>query len=257
MKTIACNSIKGGTGKSTLSIILLNALSRTGYKCLAIDMDIANHSTSFYFNSGIAYETIFEKNIFKVFTGSPVKDNILSITDKIDLLNADVRLSDFNNIASIKRLKEMLRGLDYDYIIIDTAPAFDNIIMNVFMASDILLMPVQQDIFNYQSVKYLLKRLSEFELPDLDIHIIMNQYEKPRTENKTTYSNQIVDLFLKDENIVPFINPSRISKSSAIKKYINGQGYRLSSRAETQKSYNEIVELIHSTIGVKIEGEDI
>ena len=257
MKTIACNSIKGGTGKSTLSIILVNALSRMNYKCLAIDMDMANHSLSFYFNEGIPYEIILEKNIFKVFTGSPVKDNVLHITDTIDLLNADVRLSDFNNIATLKRLKDMLQGLDYDYIIIDTAPVFDNLILNVFMASDLLFIPVQQDIFNYQSVKYLLKRLSEFDLPDLDIHIIMNQYEKPRTENKTAYSNQLIDLFFKDKNIEPFINPVHISKSSAIKKYINGQGYRLSSRAETEKSYNEITKLIHSVTGLTIKGEEI
>jgi cellulose biosynthesis protein BcsQ len=58
LKTITFNATKGGTGKSTLSIIALNALTGAGYKCLAIDTDMINHSLSFYFNSGIPFEQI-------------------------------------------------------------------------------------------------------------------------------------------------------------------------------------------------------
>ena len=81
MKTIIFNSTKGGTGKSTLSIITLNALAGAGYKCLAIDTDMINHSLSFYFNRGISFESIYEKNIFHVFTGSSIKENTLPVTD--------------------------------------------------------------------------------------------------------------------------------------------------------------------------------
>ena len=253
MKIITCNSTKGGTGKSTLSIILLNALSRAGYKCLTIDMDMINHSTSFYLNAGIPYQTILKKNIFRVFAGSSVKDNVLHITDKVDLLHADVRLSDFRSIETFQRLKSAIEKLDYDYIIIDTAPTFDNIVINTFMASDTLLIPIQQDIFNYQSVKYLFKKLSELGLSHLDIHIILNHYEKPRSE--TTYTNQLIELFKKEKTISKFISPVHISKSSTIKKYINTQGYRLNARKETQKSYTELVELIKLITGITIEGD--
>jgi chromosome partitioning protein len=253
VKTITFNSTKGGTGKSTLSIITLNALAGAGYKCLAIDTDMINHSLSFYFNSRIPFETIYTKNIFHVFTGSSVKENVLPVEDHIDLLHADVRLSDFRSIETFKRLKNAMEGLDYDYAVIDTAPTFDNIIVNIFMASDILLIPVQQDIFNFQSVKYLFKKLSELDLPELDIHVILNQHEKPRSENKATYTNQLVDLFAQDEVISGFINPIHISKSSAIRKYINGQNYRLNARAETRKPYEELKSLIESITGIKIE----
>jgi chromosome partitioning protein len=255
LKTITFNSTKGGTGKSTLSIITLNALAGAGYKCLAIDTDMINHSLSFYFNSGIPFETIYEKNIFHVFTGSSVKENTLPVADRIDLLHADVRLSDFRSIETFKRLKSAMEGLDYDYAVIDTAPTFDNIMVNVFMASDILLIPVQQDIFNYQSVKYLFKKLSGLELPELDIHVIMNQYEKPRSDNKATYANQLLDLFANDDVISGFINPIHISKSNIIRKYINGQNYRLNSRVETKKQYEELKSLIESVTHIKIEGD--
>jgi chromosome partitioning protein len=255
MKTIALNSIKGGTGKSTLSIITVNALSQAGCRCLAIDTDMSNHSLSFYFNGGVPYETIYEKNIFKVFTGSPVMDNVLPINDHLDLLHADVRMAALRSIGSFKLLKKALAGLPYDYVIIDTAPTFDNVIINVLTASDVLVVPVQQDVFNYQSLKYLFQELGELDLPNLDTQIVLNQYEKPRTANNEAYSNQLINLFAQDAVLAPFINPVRISKSAIMKKYINGQNYHLNARSETSKLYAELAALIQSLTGVTIAGE--
>lgn len=255
MKTIAVHSTKGGTGKSTLSVIILNALAGAGHTCLAVDTDMINHSLSFSFNAGVPYEKILEKNIFKVFTGEPVDKNILPVRDRVDLLHADVRLSDFRSIETFKRMKSALGGLAYDYAVIDTAPAFDNIIVNVLTASDTLIIPVQQDVFNYQSLKYLFKKLEGLELADLDTHIVLNQYEKPRTENKAAYKNQLIDLFTEDVDLAGFINPVHVSKSGVIRKYINDQGYRINARGETKKQYDELISLIQSVIGVTVQGD--
>lgn len=254
MKTITFNATKGGTGKSTLSIITLNALTGAGYKCLAIDTDMINHSLSFYFNSGIPFEQIQAKNIFKVFTGEAITENVLPINDRLDLLHADVRLSDFRSIETFKRLKKAMDGLNYDYCIIDTAPTFDNLTANVLTASDTLIIPIIPDVFNYQSVKYLFGKLADLELNSLDIHVLFNQYEKPRTDNKGTYSNQIIDLFTGDKTFKQFINPVRISKSNVIKKYINDRGYKINTRRETAKQYAELKDLLKSIAGITPEG---
>lgn len=254
MKTITFNATKGGTGKSTLSIITLTALTGAGYKCLAIDTDMINHSLSFYFNSGIPFEQIQAKNIFKIFTGEAITENVLKINDRLDLLHADVRLSDFRSIETFKRLKKAMDGLQYDYCIIDTAPTFDNLTANVLTASDTLIIPIIPDVFNYQSVKYLFGKLSDLELNSLDIHVLFNQYEKPRTDNKGTYSNQIIDLFTGDETFKQFINPVRISKSNVIKKYINDREYKINTRRETAKQYAELKDLLKSIAGITPEG---
>ena len=254
MKTITFNATKGGTGKSTLSIITLNALTGAGFKCLAIDTDMINHSLSFYFNGGIPFEQIQAKNIFKVFTGDSIPDNVLKINDRLDLLHADVRLSDFRSIETFKRLKKAMDGLNYDYAVIDNAPTFDNLTANVLTASDMVIVPTIPDVFNLQSVKYLFRKLTDLDLNNLDIHILFNQYEKPRTDNKETYSNQIIDLFTRDETINGFINPVRISKSNVIKKYINDKGYRINTRRETAKQYAEMKDLLKSIAGITPEG---
>lgn len=252
MKTISLLSIKGGTGKSTLSRIILNALCKLGFKCLAIDTDMGNHSLSFYYNKKLSFDEVQEKNIYNVFAGKSVADNVFKISDNLDLLHADVRLSDFRSTTSLKKLKTALAGLTYDYVIIDCAPVFDNVTVNVLSASDILVIPVVPDVLNHQSLKYLFSKLPDLD-NDLDLYIAINQYEKPRTGNKETLSNQVIDIFTLDEAFKNFIIPSYVSRSSVIKSYVNNPGYLINKRKETAKQLKELGGLIKTITGLETE----
>ncbi|GHV90254.1 hypothetical protein AGMMS50268_07570 [Spirochaetia bacterium] len=250
MKIISVNSIKGGTGKTTLSILFINALTKAGYRCLVIDADASNNSLSSYLTDGTISQ---KKSVFDLFLGASVEECNIVINESLDLIRGDVRLNEFRSTDSLKRLKRTLQGLDYDYVIIDTSPTYDNIIGNVLTASDILLIPVQQDIFSYQAVKYQFEKLVDLELADLDTHIIFNQFEKPLTDNQAAYRNQITNMFLNDEAFNAFINPCHISRSSVFRKYINKQNYQLSDKAETKKAYEEVKALIKSVLNIKIK----
>ncbi|GHT63267.1 hypothetical protein FACS1894110_00670 [Spirochaetia bacterium] len=250
MKTIAINSIKGGTGKTTTAILFINALTKSGFQCLVIDADASNNSLSFYLNDG---EMNQKKSIFDLFLGAKVEECNIRINDNLDLIRGDVRLNEFRSTDSLKRLKRALQGQKYDYCIIDTSPTYDNIIGNVLMASDILLIPVQQDIFSYQAVKYQFEKLMDLELENLDTHTIFNQFEKPLTENQNSYRNQITNMFLNDEAFNAFINPCHISRSSVFRKFINGQNYKISDKTETQKGYEEVKALIKSILSIDIK----
>jgi chromosome partitioning protein len=256
MKTIAVNSIKGGTSKSTLSITFAKSLSGAGKKCLVIDADSSNHSVSFCFNRGISYETIQSRNIFNVFMEKKISDNVLKINENLDLLHGDVHLNNFRATPKTKILKKALKEIEYDFVIIDTAPAFDNILANIINASDTLVIPVQQDIYSHQALKYLFEQMTELDADNLEPHIIFSQFDKPRTENKEVFSNVVTDIFTEDELFKPFINPCHLSRSSNIKKYTNSDGFRINRRQETEKQYNEIAALVKSITGVTI-GEEI
>jgi chromosome partitioning protein len=251
MKIIAISSIKGGTGKTTLAVLLINALTSAGYRCLAIDADASNNSLSSYFNSRESAEQ--GKTIFNLFLEENPTDCVMRIRDNLGLICGDVRLNEFRSTDSMKRLKRSLQGVTYDFCIIDTSPTYDNIIGNVFTASDILLVPAEQDTFSYQALKYQLEKLADLELDNLDIHIILNQFEKPLTKNQDAYRNQITNLFLGDDMLKPFINQNRISRSSVFRKYINRRRYHFDSRAETRKAHEEIKNLIQSVLGIEIK----
>ena len=261
MKTITSYSIKGGSGKSTLTVLMTNAISRAGYRSLVLDADPSNHSLSSYFDEPASPTRLTAneklaaqgKTIFNLFMGDKIEDCVRRMNDRLDLIRGDVRLNEFRSTDSMKRLKRALQVADYDFCIIDTPPTYDNIVANVLTASDILLIPVQQDVFSYQALRYQFQKLSYLELADLDTHIVLNQFERPLTDNQGAYRNQIANLFLEDETFKPFINPNRISRSSALRKYINMPNYRLDTRVETRKVYEEIKSLVKSIFGIDIK----
>jgi chromosome partitioning protein len=254
MKTIAINSIKGGTGKSTLTILLIKALTGAGLRCLVLDTDASNHSVSFFLNDNKQTSLIHDKTIFHFFMGEPIRDCVKTVNKNLDFISGDVRLNEFRSTDSLKRLKRSLQEANYDFTIIDASPTYDNIIGNVLTASNILLIPIQQDLFSYQALQYQFEKLADLELSHLDTHIVFNQFEKPLTENQNAYRNMITNLFLENETFKPFINPNRISRSSTYRKYINRRNYRIDGRGETLKAYEEVRNLIHSVLGIKIKG---
>jgi chromosome partitioning protein len=91
MKTIAVNSIKGGTGKSTLCVLLINALTNAGFRCLAVDADASNNSLSFYLNTSATKVIKQGKTIFNLFVGEPLPDCITRVNDTTSLVSGDVR----------------------------------------------------------------------------------------------------------------------------------------------------------------------
>jgi chromosome partitioning protein len=234
------------------SLFLAELRVNAGFRCLAIDADTGNHSLSFCLSDDESPAIEQRKTIFNLFLGDSVAECSVKVDEKTSLVAGDVRLNEFRSTDSLKRLKRVLRDVDYDFCVIDTSPAYDNITGNVLTASDILLIPVQQDMFSYQALKYQLSKLADLELDSLDTHIIFNQFEKPLTDNRNTYRNQITNLFLEDETFKPFINPNRLSRSSVFRKYINKRRYRIDGRDETCKSYGEIKNLIQSVLGVSI-----
>jgi chromosome partitioning protein len=253
MKTIAINSIKGGTGKSTLAILFINALTRAGYKCLVMDADSSNHSLSFFLNEKEVINPIEDKTIFHLFMGEPIRSCTKTINEHLDLISGDVRLNEFRSTDSLKRLKRALQDADYDFTIIDTSPTYDNIIGNVLTASDFLLIPIQQDLFSYQALQYQFNKLADLELSTLDTHIIFNQFEKPLSENQEAYRNQITNIFLEDETLKPFINQNRLSRSSVYRKYINKRNFKIKSKGETLKAHEEVKNLIQSVLGITVK----
>jgi chromosome partitioning protein len=249
MKVITPNSPKGGPGKSTSSIILINSLSAINRKVLAIDSDTVNHSLSSYYNEQYGLDEILAKNVFNVFSGKAVKDNVLSVRKNLDLIHGDVRLIDFRTVE-YQKLKHLLKEIEneYDYCIIDTSPDYHNIIVNALYASDILLIPVIPDLFNYQSIKFLINKLYDLELENLEVKIFFNQYEEPRTKNEEAYSNQILQAFYNDEKIASFIVKNHLPKSNYLKKYISTD-MKIKNNKTTGKLYQNIISFLSEITG--------
>ncbi len=90
MKTICVSSIKGGSGKSSLCILVANYAAAAGYRVLVADLDIQNSASSYYLDSPDGAD---RKNIASVLHTERLVENILpSIYPGIDLLASSLDL---------------------------------------------------------------------------------------------------------------------------------------------------------------------
>ena len=143
---------KGGVGKSTLSINLSAFLAFQGYRTLLIDFDSQANCTSIYFNEPSPYSFI---NIIK--DGMSLEQIITSSKyDKLGLIPSNISLAKLERLLigdmdGVHKLRDVLEesGIinKYEYIICDSPPSLGVLTMNVFVASDFIIVPVECDKF--------------------------------------------------------------------------------------------------------------
>lgn len=153
MKVLTIANQKGGVAKTTTTGALASALSRLGYRVLAIDMDPQSNLTE---NCGV------NKNIngsYAALINLKIRDNV--VTNKLnhlyDVLPGDTSLSAVKAemertipMGREERLKiaireEKLEEL-YDFVIIDTPPTMDLLTINAVLAADYVIIPAMADI---------------------------------------------------------------------------------------------------------------
>ena len=146
MKVVACYSIKGGVGKTATSVNLAHAAANAGLRTLLIDLD-PQGASSFYFRvlpSSKKWATRF----FDAYEDL-IKNIKASDYDKLDIVPAHLAFRNFDTqLASLnkreQRMKRILKGFkgEYDLIILDCPPSIGYLAEAVFVAADMVLVPV-------------------------------------------------------------------------------------------------------------------
>jgi cellulose biosynthesis protein BcsQ len=164
IKVIAYVSLKGGTGKSSLTILTANYAAALGKKVLVIDLDLQN-STSFYYHPEDDLDPRCSAAIALQF-GSFTECIIKTSRTGIDLLPSSLNLADIRTIAE-NRLSSLLPQVkdDYDLVIIDTPPTYDNLVINAIKAADIILTPVNTSKFDVKSALFVRDKI-EVDIPE-------------------------------------------------------------------------------------------
>ena len=164
MKTIAVNSFKGGTAKTSTALHLGAALAQYHHaKVLLIDFDAQANLTSGLGLDPDCYDSLAvvlqgEKNIHEV---------IRPIENTLDLIPADTwleRIEVSGNLAadrySHERLKTILSSLEneYDLIIIDTPPSLCWLTESALIAAQYALICATPEFYSVKG----LERLASF-----------------------------------------------------------------------------------------------
>ena len=160
MKIIAVSSFKGGTAKTSTSLHLGASLClHHNKKVLPIDFDAqANLST------GLGFDPDEQDSMAPVLQGEkPIQDVILdTFIPNMYIIPADTWLERVEVSGSLaadryshERLKEILRGLDFDVILIDTPPSLCWLTESSLIASNYSLVCATPEFYSVKGLQRL------------------------------------------------------------------------------------------------------
>lgn len=185
-KIISCVNLKGGVGKTTLSVNMAAYFGALGFKTLLIDLDpqtnatfscievdeweqhAAKHGTvadllgarqhaSAHATAKTAAE-VLRKDVFK---------NVDLIPSHLDLFTIDLDMA--GATARETRLRKSLHSIedDYDVIICDCPPNLTIPTQNALAASSFFVVPISADFLSALGIAILLRRIKQLG-DDLD-----------------------------------------------------------------------------------------
>lgn len=182
-KILSIINNKGGVGKTTSTLVLSELLGYLGKKVLVIDLDgqsnasLTLHSYVQESDASVAGRIApLQENIFEIFT-ERIRDqeNLSRVIYRTNIDNIDI-IPSSNRFKNIERnLEECYRSPfilskavkvlknQYDYILIDNAPALNFFTLNSIVASDYVITPVRVEDYSKKGVREILDTLNQIK----------------------------------------------------------------------------------------------
>lgn len=179
MKIITVTVLKGGVAKTTTAAILAQAGAFRGRRVLAIDLDSQGNlsqALGVRANNG-------RQNSYRLLTGEvPARETIVHSAQGMDVIPASQHLLTVTSgRGSARRLRQALEPIrnDYDICFIDT-PTAGELQYNALMASNGVVIPIQTDSYNIQSLYQIADIVRQIQKsnPALEIEgTVITRYE--------------------------------------------------------------------------------
>lgn len=202
MKTIVYAANKGGVGKTRLSILTANYLAASGFQVLLASMDFNNSADHYYLRreeDGSLDRAADRKNIAEALrkdTNSLGDYTLPTVRANVRIMPSSRYMSDIRSISE-RRLSRMTRTLEglYDFMVVDCAPAYDNLMLNAVNAADYIVTPALQDLDSLNAAVFLDYKLSTETDKRGDWRITINGYNKRFEEAEGGVQKEYIDEF--------------------------------------------------------------
>ena len=157
MVTIAFASLKGGTGKTTLTYNLASFWADSGRKVLAVDFDPQGNLTFAFLPPESLPEEARTRSLFSRKPPQP-----FSISENLWLLGADSKLSSWDMRGTNPDLllpSQVIRSLPFDLILLDTPTGWRPLTRAAIFSCDYLVVPVDPSPFAFAGIVQLVEGL--------------------------------------------------------------------------------------------------
>jgi chromosome partitioning protein len=190
---------KGGVGKTTTSVNLSCGLALAGYKVLLVDTDTQGQSAYMLGKKPGA-------GLTELLTGELTSEEcIMEARKNLWLLGGGKslagvkRIIDRKNFGAEWALSEAMSSLDhtYDFIIIDTSPGWDQLIVNVLFYATEVLVPVALEVMPFHGLSEFLKSLGSIQKyrKEIELKYIVPTFLDTRIKGPQTLYRQLKKLY--------------------------------------------------------------
>jgi len=195
MRKIAVSLSKGGVGKTTTAVNLGAGLAMMGHQVLLVDTDTQGQAGSML---GLAPGP----GLTEFVSGdlSP-QEAIVQARDRLWLLAGGDSLAGLKRVIAQQQyggertLARALGSLDsqYDYVILDSAPGWDSLSINVLFYATEVLAPVSLEVMTLQGLVQFVQRveaIQEFH-PDIQLKYVLPTFLDRRVKKSEEILGQL------------------------------------------------------------------
>lgn len=190
---VAVLNQKGGVGKTTSTINLAAYLAKAGKTVLIVDADPQGNATSglgLDKNATVTtYQVLLQINKAEQGIVQSNVEGVYVLPANTNLAAAEAELID--QPGREVRMRDAIKQLQFDYILIDCPPALSLLTINALVAADWLLVPVQAEYYALEGLGQLMEvfqKVRQTMNPDLNLlGVLVTMFD-----GRTSLAEQVV-----------------------------------------------------------------